>query len=204
VHGKLGKNNAGRLADARQAHAPPILPVAVWTRARIDSAIECAHSLELPSFRQACAKSASTSSALKPFSSTADDAEGSDGGKRRCKGPGSAFLLLMHWGRIGGGCGEKMVSSMFNFFPAPHCDRHNGEYQQTTCKKRPWNIKNGGHECKMQSTERENSPETTVWARTDSCESLAIDVRRTPLNKTLVYPSCVRNKVKTALLHGIG
>jgi hypothetical protein len=31
VEGKLGKNNSGRLADARQARAPPILPVAVRT-----------------------------------------------------------------------------------------------------------------------------------------------------------------------------
>jgi hypothetical protein len=49
VHGKLGKNNAGRLADTLQARAPPLLPVAIWTLTRI----ECAQSLELQSFRQA-------------------------------------------------------------------------------------------------------------------------------------------------------
>jgi hypothetical protein len=43
VHENLGKNNAGRLADARhwQARAPPLLPVAVRTR------IECAHSFSV-------------------------------------------------------------------------------------------------------------------------------------------------------------
>jgi hypothetical protein len=55
VDGKLGRNYTGRLADAQQARAPPLLRVAVRTR------IECAHSLELPSYRQARAKSASTS-----------------------------------------------------------------------------------------------------------------------------------------------
>ena len=35
VHGKLGKNNAGRLADTRQARAPPLLPVAVFFNRRV-------------------------------------------------------------------------------------------------------------------------------------------------------------------------
>jgi hypothetical protein len=61
VHGNLGKNNAGRLADAGHARAPPLLPVAVRS---LRTSIECAYSLELPSFRQARAKNASTSLAL--------------------------------------------------------------------------------------------------------------------------------------------
>jgi hypothetical protein len=88
--GKLCRNNTCRRADARQARAPPLLPDAVRTR------IECAHSLELPSFRQARVKSASTSSASKSSSSTANDAGGSDGGKRRRKGPGSASSTCDH------------------------------------------------------------------------------------------------------------
>jgi hypothetical protein len=36
LHGKLGKNNAGRLADTLQARAPPLLPVAIWTLTRIE------------------------------------------------------------------------------------------------------------------------------------------------------------------------
>jgi hypothetical protein len=66
-----------RQACARQARAPPLLLVAVWTLTRI----ECTHSLELPSFRQALAKSASTFLASKSSSSPADDEAGSDGGK---------------------------------------------------------------------------------------------------------------------------
>jgi hypothetical protein len=58
VHWNLGKNNAGRLADVGHARALPLLPVAVQT------SIKCAHSLELPFFRQARAKSALTSLAL--------------------------------------------------------------------------------------------------------------------------------------------
>jgi hypothetical protein len=95
--------------------APPLLPVAVWTRTRI----ECAHSLELPSFRQARAKSASTSSASKSSSSTADDAAGSDGGKRRRKGPGSASSTSDAPAQGRRRPRQEKVSSVINFFPAP-------------------------------------------------------------------------------------
>jgi hypothetical protein len=59
VQGKLGKNNAGKLAEAKQAcaahHSSGCSINAVWTR------IKSAHSLELTSLQQARSASASSS-----------------------------------------------------------------------------------------------------------------------------------------------
>jgi hypothetical protein len=112
VDGKLGKNNAGRLAHARQARAPPILPVAVWT------CIECVHTLEFPSFRQARAESASTSSESKSSSSTSDGTGGSDSGQRQCKGQGSASSTSGLSTQRRRRPRQEMVSSIIKFFPA--------------------------------------------------------------------------------------
>ena len=64
-------------------------------------------------------------------------------------------------------------------------------------------IKNGGYECKMQGIEREiprakckGSKEKLPYGQE---LTVAIAVQRTPLNKRLECPSCMRTKVKTAV-----
>jgi hypothetical protein len=50
----------------------------------------------------------------------------------------------------------------------------------------------------MKGIKREKSPGITD-SQYGRELTVAIVVRRTPLNKTLVYPSCMRTKVKTAI-----
>jgi hypothetical protein len=92
VDGKLGRNNAGRLADARQARASLLLPVTVRTR------IECANSIELPSRPDVLAASKSCSSTAHKEATTASASV-----KDQARHP----LPLMHRRTDGGGRGKK-------------------------------------------------------------------------------------------------
>jgi len=112
VEGKLGKNNAGRLADAKQARAAHHSSGCSSDPHRVRT---LRGSLELRPFRQARSASASSSSTSNSSSATANSAEGKDGVKRRRKGPGSASSPSVASAQGRRRQRPEMVSSMINF-----------------------------------------------------------------------------------------